>query len=104
MNIFFLELTNHRYITPTVPLYELLQRYDNHLIKTALSYLNHIAPSGVNNPINTDPLFATVEFRSLKAKLACHPARCLLPVEIIKRCSLATGPASVELLPYLLPY
>ena len=38
----------------------------------------------------------------LKAKLACHPARCLLPVEIIERCSLATGPATVELLPYLL--
>ena len=40
----------------------------------------------------------------LKAKLACHPARCLLPVEIIQRCGLATGPATVELLPYLLPY
>ena len=40
----------------------------------------------------------------LKAKLACHPARCLLPVEIIERCGLATGPATVELLPYLLPY
>ena len=30
--------------------------------------------------------------------------RCLLPVENIERCGLATGPASVELLPYLLPY
>ena len=40
----------------------------------------------------------------LKAKLACHPARCLLPVEIIERCGLATSPATVELLPYLLPY
>ena len=40
----------------------------------------------------------------LKAKLACHPARCLLPVEIIDRCGLATGPATVELLPYSLPY
>ena len=40
----------------------------------------------------------------LKAKLAGHPARCLLPVEIIDRCGLATGPATVELLPYLLPY
>ena len=40
----------------------------------------------------------------LKAKLACHPARYLLPVEIIERCVLATGPATVELLPYLLPY
>ena len=29
---------------------------------------------------------------TLKAKLACHPARCLLPVEIIERCGLATGP------------
>ena len=29
----------------------------------------------------------------LKAKLACHPARFLLPVEIIERCGLATGPA-----------
>ena len=36
----------------------------------------------------------------LKAKFACHPARCLLPVEIIERCDLAT----VELLSYLLPY
>ena len=40
----------------------------------------------------------------LKAKLACHSARCLLPVEIIERCGLATGPATLELLPYLLPY
>ena len=40
----------------------------------------------------------------LKAKLACHPARCLLPVEIIERCGFATGLATVELLPYLLPY
>ena len=40
----------------------------------------------------------------LKAKLACHPTGCLLPVEIIKRCGLAPGPATVELLPYLLPY
>ena len=39
-----------------------------------------------------------------KAKLACHPARCLLPVEIIERCGLATSPATVELLPYLLSY
>ena len=30
------------------------------------------------------------------------PARCLLPVEILERCGLATGPAPVELLPYLL--
>ena len=41
---------------------------------------------------------------SLKAKLACHPARCLLPVEIVYRCGLATGPATVKLLPYLMPY
>ena len=40
----------------------------------------------------------------LKAKFHCHPARCLLPVEIMQRCGLATGPATVELLPYLLPY
>ena len=42
----------------------------------------------------------------LKAKLACHPARCFLPVEIeiIERCGLATCPATVELLPYLLPF
>ena len=32
---------------------------------------------------------------TLKAKLACHPARCLLPVEIIERCGLATGPATL---------
>ena len=36
----------------------------------------------------------------LKDKLA----RCLLPVEIIERGCLATGPATVQLLPYLLPY
>ena len=59
--IFYLELSNHRYITLKGPLYDLLQRYDNHLIKT-----DHIAPLGVINPINTDPLFATVEFRSLR--------------------------------------
>ena len=41
---------------------------------------------------------------SLKAKFQCHPARCLLPVEIMQRCGLATGPAIVELLPYLMPY
>ena len=34
--------------------------------------------------------------KTLKAKLACHPARCL----IIERCGLATGPATVELLQY----
>ena len=47
---------------------------------------------------NTDVWF------SLKAKFQCHTARCLLPVEIMQRCGLATGPATVELLPYLLPY
>ena len=41
---------------------------------------------------------------SLKANLTCHPARCLLPVEIIERCGLTSGPAAVELLPYSLPY
>ena len=40
----------------------------------------------------------------LKAKLACHLARCLLPVQILERCGLDTGPATVKLLPYLLPY
>ena len=30
----------------------------------------------------------------LKAKLACRLARCLLPVEIVERCGLATGPAT----------
>ena len=48
--------------------------------------------------------FITESNFGLKAKLACHPARCLLPVEIIDRCGLATGPATVELLSYLLPY
>ena len=43
-------------------------------------------------------------FFDLKAKFQCHPARCLLPVEIMQRCGLATGPDTVELLPYLLPY
>ena len=36
VNIIFLQLSNHRYIALKVPLYDLLQRYDNHLIKTAL--------------------------------------------------------------------
>ena len=44
------------------------------------------------------------EHVSLKAKLACHAARFLLPLEIIERCDLATGPATVELLPNLFPY
>ena len=30
----------------------------------------------------------------LKAKLACHPARCLLAAEITERCDLASGPAT----------
>ena len=29
-------------------------------------------------------------FKDLKAKFQCHPARCLLPVEIMQRCGLAT--------------
>ena len=33
------------------------------------------------------PMFLYV----LKAKLACHPASCLLPVAIIDRCGLATA-------------
>ena len=41
---------------------------------------------------------------TLKAKLACHLASCLLPVEILDWCGLATGPTTVQLLPYLLPY
>ena len=80
VNIFFLELSNHRYITLKGPLYDLLQRYDNHLIKTAFCYLNHIAPSGVINPINTNPLFANVEFRSLmevRAFTIGEPLMCL---------------------------
>ena len=77
-NIMFLQLSNDRYIALKGPLYDLLQRYDNHLIKTALCDLDQIAPSGVINSINkrvsvyqnlilinTDPLFATVEFMSL---------------------------------------
>ena len=44
------------------------------------------------------------DLKRLKAKLACHPARCLLPVEIMETYGLATGPATVELMPYLLPY
>ena len=42
--------------------------------------------------------------KGLKAKLACHQASFLLPVEIIERCVLATGPATVELLLYVLSY
>ena len=41
---------------------------------------------------------------TLKTKLACHLARCLLPIGILDRCGLATGPTTVQLLPYLLPY
>ena len=37
------------------------------------------------------------------AKLACHLARCLLLVGIVERFGLATAPATVRLLPYLLP-
>ena len=44
--------------------------------------------------------FAFYQEKVLKAKLACHPARCLLLVEIIERCGLSTGPATVELLSY----
>ena len=40
---------------------------------------------------------------SLKAKLTCHLARCLLPVEIVKRCGLPTGPATAKPLTNLLP-
>ena len=32
------------------------------------------------------------------------PGKVFIPVEIMQRCGLATGPATVELLPYLLPY
>ena len=35
--------------------------------------------------------------RTLKAKLACHLTRCLLPVEIVERCGLATGPVTAGL-------
>ena len=42
--------------------------------------------------------------RALNAKLTCHPARSLLRSEIIERCGLATVPATVELLPCVLPY
>ena len=38
----------------------------------------------------------------LNAKLTCHRARYLLPVEIIERSGLATGPATVKLLSYCL--
>ena len=40
----------------------------------------------------------------LKAQLAYHLTRCLLPFEILERRGLATGPSTVKLLPYLLPY
>ena len=36
VKIIFLQLSKHRYIGLKGPLYNLLQRYDNHLIKTAL--------------------------------------------------------------------
>ena len=42
------------------------------------------------------------EYRYLKAKLACHPAKCLLPVEIIEWCGLATGPATAVFIPLLI--
>ena len=59
------ELSNYRYISLKGPLYDLQQRCDNHLIKTVLWYLDHIAPSGVISPINTDSLLGAVEYRSL---------------------------------------
>ena len=39
----------------------------------------------------------------LKAKLAGYLAMCLLPVVILERCGLATGPANVKQLRYKLP-
>ena len=61
--------------------------------------MTHLIP--LNGPFNIIRLVTKI---ILKAKLACHPAMCLLPVEIIERCGLTTGPATVELLPYLLLY
>ena len=37
VNIFYLELSNHMYVTLKGPLYDLLQRFDNHLIKDLYS-------------------------------------------------------------------
>ena len=69
VNIIFLQLSNHRYIALKGPLYDILQRYDNHLIRTVLWYLDHIVPSGVISPINTDPLFGAVESVSLNSSV-----------------------------------
>ena len=35
--------------------------------------------------------FSVIKYMYLKAKVACHPARGLLPVEIIERCGLAAS-------------
>ena len=62
-------------------------------------------PFGIRTTLfNSFPTEVRDTYDPLKAKLACQPARCLLPVEIIERCGLATGPATAELLPYLLLY
>ena len=50
--------------------------------------------------------FLDVKTGNLKAKLECHPARCLLPVDNLWRCDLhvATDTATEKLLSYILPY
>ena len=54
---------------------------------------------GISDQVKHNPACSATDTRGvLKAELACHPARCLLPVEIIERCGLATGPSTVELL------
>ena len=56
VNIFYLELSNYRYITPKGPLYDLLQRYDNHLIKDTdfclLACGGHPLSPPINSPDN----------------------------------------------------
>ena len=81
---------------------KLLQKLEpKGLIRPSLNSLEYFfMPNGSKNG---KKLCSSI-INPLKAKLACHPARCLLPVEILDRCGLATGPANVELLTYLLPY
>ena len=68
--------------------------------KTGNNYMCNIK----NSQNTREHIVNRVSSYFLKAKFQCRPARCLLPVEIMHRCGLATGPATVELLPYLLPY
>ena len=92
--------------------FEVTRQYVYYLLRFKKRGLVHVASGSVNPksigiPVALNLLIRTInrltgKFLPLKAKLACHLARCLLPVEILERCGLATGPATVKLLSYLL--